>query len=67
MRADEVQVSWDTAKAKWLVRIAVGEEVMRRHFGASKDADDQTLRLAAVKTAQDEGYEADASLVAVKR
>jgi hypothetical protein len=40
---------------------------MRRHFGASKDADDQTLRLAAVKTAQDEGYEADASLVAVKR
>lgn len=32
MRADEVEVSWDSAKSKWLVRIVVGEEVVRRHL-----------------------------------
>ena len=47
MRADHVEVSWDAAKSKWLIRIASGEEVIRRHCDVSKDADDQTLRSAA--------------------
>jgi len=31
MRADQVEVSWDAGKAKWLVRIVNGEEVIRRY------------------------------------
>lgn len=59
MRADDVQVSWDNDKSKWLVRIASGEEVIRRHCDLPRNADDQSLRSAAQKTARDEGYEAD--------
>jgi len=28
MRADQVEVSWDAGKGKWLVRIVNGEEVI---------------------------------------
>jgi hypothetical protein len=59
MHADSVEVSWDTSKSNWLVRIASGEEIIRRHCDAPKDADEQTLRTVAQKTASDEGYEAD--------
>lgn len=59
MRADRVEVSWDNDKSKWLVRIASGEEVIRRHCDLPKDADEPTLRSAAQKTARDEGYETD--------
>jgi hypothetical protein len=57
MRADRVEVSWDNDKSKWLVRIASGEEIIRRHCDLPRNADDQTLRTAAQKTATDEGYE----------
>jgi hypothetical protein len=67
MRADQVEVSWDQAKSKWLVRIVVGEEVIRRHSDAPKSADDTALRGAAMEELQDEGYEADASIVKIKR
>jgi hypothetical protein len=67
MRADQVEVSWDAAKAKWLVRIVNGEEVIRRSCNLPKDADESALREAAQKTVQDEGYEADATLVSVLR
>ena len=67
MRADEVEVSWDEAKSKWLVRIVVGEEVVRRYCDAGKNADDPSLRSAAMKTLQDEGYEADPSILVIKR
>jgi hypothetical protein len=60
MRADRVEVSWDNDKSNWLVRIANGEEIIRRHCNAPKNADDQTLRSAAQKTVADEGYEAPA-------
>ncbi|HTU35242.1 MAG TPA: hypothetical protein VMF66_15675 [Candidatus Acidoferrum sp.] len=59
MRADRVEVSWDNSKSKWLVRIASGEEVIRRHCDLPQSADDQSLRSAAQKTARDEGYETD--------
>ena len=42
MRAERVQVSWDSNKSKW-VRIEAGAEVIRRHTDVPKDADDQTL------------------------
>jgi hypothetical protein len=60
MVADRVDVSWDQQKSAWLVRITSGEEVIRRHCEIPKNADEQSLRTAALKTAQDEGYEATA-------
>jgi hypothetical protein len=67
MRADRVEVSWDAAKSKWLVRIETGEEVIRRHCQAPKDADELSLRSAAQKTVQDEGYEADPAQICIRR
>lgn len=66
MRADRVEVSWDNDKKKWLVRIIVGEEVIRRSCDAPRDADEQKIRSAAQKTLADEGYEA-AQNITVKR
>jgi hypothetical protein len=67
MRPDRVEISWDGGKSKWLVRIQSGEEVIRRHYNAPKDADDQTLRAAAEKTVHEEGYEAPAANVSIRR
>ena len=67
MRADRVEVSWDMNKKKWLVRITVGEEVIRRYCDAPKDADEQKIRAAAQKTLADEGYESNAGQLVVKR
>ncbi len=61
MHADRVELSWDSAKSKWLLRIEAGEEVIRRHCALPKDADDKTLRSAAEKMVADEGYELDSS------
>ena len=67
MRPDRVEVSWEAQKSKWLVRIVSGDEVIRRLFDARKDADEQTLRSTAQKTVRDEGYEADAALISVRK
>lgn len=67
MRADRVEVSWDGGKSDWLVRIESGSEVIRRHCKASKDADEKTLRAKADEAVKDEGYEADAASVSIKR
>jgi hypothetical protein len=67
MRADRVEVSWDAAESNWLLRIEAGEEVIRRRCAVPKDADDQTLRAAAKKTVEDEGYEPDLSQMIIRR
>jgi hypothetical protein len=67
MHADQVEVSWDAGKSKWLVRIVNGEEVIRRYCNLPKDADEKALGTAAQKTVQDEGYEADPAVVSVRR
>jgi hypothetical protein len=67
MRADRVEVSWDADKSNWLVRIEAGEEVIRRHCNAPKNADDQTLRSAAQNIVTDEGYELDAASISIRR
>ena len=67
MHADRVEVSWDPAKSSWLVRIQSGEEAIRRHCKMPKDADEQTLRSAATKTLQDEGYDADVPDLRIQR
>src|SRR4029077_14848134 len=67
MRADHVEVSWDADKSNWLVRIKSGEEAIRRHCKLPKDADEQSLRVAALKVVQDEGYELDVVEVVIRR
>ena len=56
MKADRVEISRDEQGNRWVVRIKVGEEVIRRPCKEAKTADEATLRDAAVKTAADEGY-----------
>jgi hypothetical protein len=67
MRIDRAEVSWDAQKSKWLVRIQVGDEVLRRHISLPKDADEQELRSAALNTVQDEGYVADPTTIIISR
>jgi hypothetical protein len=67
MLADRVEVSWDAQKSQWLIRITEGEEVIRRHLDLPKNAEDQALRAAALKTVGDEGYEFDASKFTIQR
>jgi len=67
VRSDHVEVSWNAAKSKWLIRIQNGEEVIRRHCDAPKNADDQTLRIAVQKMVKDEGYELDLENIEIRR
>jgi len=57
MQADRVELSWDSQQSTWLVRIEAGEEVVRRHIDLPRDTPEPTLRSAAEKIAEDEGYE----------
>lgn len=68
MRANGAEVYWDTQKKSWIVRVQVGEEVVRRACkSAKRDADDSGLRTAAIETARDDGYELDPDHVTVRR
>ncbi len=67
MRADRAEVSWDPEKSKWLVRIAVGEEVIRRYCSLPRNAAENDLRAAAQKTLQDEGYEAGGAAISIQQ
>ena len=68
MRADSAALSWDAQKKRWLIRIKVGEEVIRRPAsGKGKDADETVLRSTAVKLASDEGYQLEPSSVTIAR
>jgi hypothetical protein len=68
LKADKAEASWDENKKNWVVRIQVGEEVMRRTCKESKhDLDDSALRELAVKTAADDGYQIAPEAVTVKR
>ena len=67
MQADRVELSWDSAKRNWLVRIEIGAEVIRRHYDRSRDADEETLRAAAAQLVVDEGYQVDHSRISVVR
>ena len=67
MRADEVEASWDPAKNKWLLRIRTGEEVIRRHCNAPKNADDKILTSLAHETLIDEGYDRDPVELKIRR
>ncbi len=65
MQADRVEVSWDEGKGKWLIRIIVGQEVLRRFSEQPQDIDHITLQTEAVNLAADEGYTVDRHHVAI--
>ena len=67
MRADRAEVSWDSEKSKWLVRIAVGEEVIRRYCDLPQNTSENDLRTAAQKTLQDEGFEPDSAAISIQQ
>ncbi len=68
LKADKAEVSWEANKKSWLVRIQIGEEVIRRTSkNSARDLDDGSLRSLAVKTAADEGYEIAPEAVTVQR
>jgi len=67
MRADRADVSWDTEKSQWLVRIAVGEEVIRRYCNLPRNASEADLRTAAQTTLRDEGYELDGAAILIEQ
>ena len=67
-RADSASIAWDPQKKKWICRIQVGAEVIRRAAEkVSRDAPEDTLRSVALQTATDEGYELDPARVTVAR
>ena len=67
MDADRVEVSWDAEKSRWLIRIEVGAEVIRRHAKEPKDADDHAFQTIAQKCAVDEGYQVAPGKISVRR
>jgi hypothetical protein len=67
MRADRVEVTWDEEKSSWLVRIATGEEVIRRRSKISKTSNEQTLRSAVLEIVRDEGYDPDPTNISIQR
>ena len=67
MGPDNVEVSWDTKKSQWLVRIKTGEEVIRRYCKAPHDTDEETLRALAQKTVTDEGYDSAPAQMTIQR
>ncbi|MBV8073142.1 MAG: hypothetical protein JO270_24800 [Acidobacteriaceae bacterium] len=67
MEADRVEVTRDEQHKRWLIRIQIGEEVIRRYTHEPKDASQDTLRIAAVKIAGDEGYTVNPAHIVVSR
>jgi hypothetical protein len=67
MRADHADVSWDSEKSKWVIRISAGEEVIRRYCSLPQTTNETELRAAAQSTLRDEGYELDAAAITVQQ
>jgi hypothetical protein len=64
--ADSARMEWDHSKKHWHIQIHVGAEVIKRSCTklAPETADD-ALRLEAVQTAKDEGYDLDPTRVEI--
>ena len=66
LSADSAQVNWDIEKKHWLVRVKIGEEVIRRSMPqVPQSAADDVLRSAAVEVAMADGYQVDPAKVAI--
>ena len=68
VRASGGEVFWEAQKKAWVVRIQVGEEVVRRTSkNTRRELGEEELRSLAVETAKDDGYELAPDRVVVKR
>ena len=68
IKADSAQVSWDVQKKRWIVRVRIGEEVIKRPCRkASQSVEENELREMAIQTAKDDGYDLDSSSIAIER
>ncbi|HEX4603287.1 MAG TPA: hypothetical protein VH724_04785 [Candidatus Angelobacter sp.] len=67
MRADHTEVSWDTEKSKWMIKITAGEEVIRRYCDLPQTAGEADLRAAAQTTLRDEGYELEGGAITIQQ
>jgi hypothetical protein len=67
MRADRAEVSWDSEKSKWVVKISIGEEVIRRYCSLPQTASESDLRSAAQSTLKDEGYELEGEAITIRQ
>ena len=65
LRADQARVGWNPEKKRWEVRIQVGSEVMKRPIPQPHETGEADLKVQAVATAKDEGYELDPGHVVV--
>jgi hypothetical protein len=68
-RPNSAQIGWDGKKKNWTIAIHVGAEIIKRPPGQSIDrnATDEVLRAAAVRTAQDDGIEIQPEDVGILR
>jgi len=67
MRVDRAELVWDPDKSNWVLRMEVGEEVIRRRCKFPKNATSEELHEAAQQTMKDEGYEPDSTAVEILR
>ena len=66
MKADRVEVVRDEKSKRLVVRIQVGEEVIRRPCHEPQGADQELLRRLAAKTVADEGYSVDPASIILR-
>ena len=67
-RANRAEMSWDGEKRGWVVRVIVGEEVIKRRCrDVSQAATDEELRTAALRVAADEGFDLAPEAVAIRK
>jgi ribosomal protein L16/L10AE len=67
-RADRAEMSWDGEKHGWVVRVIVGEEVIKRRCPDVKQAAaEEALRAAALKVAADEGFDLAPEAIAIRK
>ncbi len=68
VEVNNAAVAWDAGKKRWVIRLQVGGEVIKRPgLKSTRDTDDESLRSMAVQLAQDEGYQLSPAVITVSR